>query len=219
MVSRLPGWLVGGYRPLLAALRLAARLAPELPVPVWAYLDLDRVCGQPETRRRFLTDPLGLRCYPLGFLAELVTADLAGMRDGSIRCPVLVVAARGDPLFSLAYTRRVFDQIVAPAKELLVFEVDRHLLFNECVQLVTDPLVDRIRGLVAVPGPRRWARDDEPTAGPRTPGPIMREAVVDDLPLIPMPSRQGLWPSPLPSRSSPARHSPCIDRRHVLADP
>ena len=58
---------------------------------------------------------------------------------------MLVIAATGDPLFSFGYTRRVFDQIVAPAKELLVFEVDRHLLFNECVQLVTDPLVDHIR--------------------------------------------------------------------------
>ena len=151
-VSRLPGWLVGAYRPLLATLRLAARLAPGLPVPFWVYLDLDRVCGQPETRRWFLTDPLGLRAYPLGFLAELVTADLSGMADGSIGCPVLVVAARGDPLFSLGYTRRVFDRIVAPAKELLVFEVDRHLLFNECVELVTGPLVDRIRRLVATSG-------------------------------------------------------------------
>jgi alpha-beta hydrolase superfamily lysophospholipase len=163
MVSRLPGWLVGGSRPLRAALRLAARLAPGLPVPLWAYLDLDRVCGQPKTRRRFLTDPLGLRCYPLGFLAELVTADLSGMRDGSIRCPVLVLAATGDPLFSLAYTRRVFDRIVAPAKELLVFEVDRHLLFNECVELVTDPLVDHIRRLVAVPEDRGGGHaGDEP---------------------------------------------------------
>jgi alpha-beta hydrolase superfamily lysophospholipase len=151
-VSRLPGWLVGGYRPLLAVLRLAARLAPGLPVPFWAYLDLDRICGQPETRRRFLTDPLGLRCYPLGFLAELLTAELSGMADGSIGCPVLVIAARGDPLFSLAYTRRVFDRIVAPTKELLVFNVDRHLLFNECVELVTDPLVDRIHRLAARSG-------------------------------------------------------------------
>ena len=59
---------------------------------------------------------------------------------------------RGDPLFSLGYNRRVFYRIVAPAKELLVFEVDRHLLFNECVELVTDPLVDRIHRLVAMPG-------------------------------------------------------------------
>jgi alpha-beta hydrolase superfamily lysophospholipase len=151
-ISRLPDWLVGAYRPLLATLQLAGRLAPGLPVPFWAYLDLDRVCSQPETRRRFPTDPLGLRAYPLGFLAELCTADLSGMADGRIGCPVLVIAGRGDPLFSLAYTRRVFDQIVAPTKELLVFEVDRHLLFNECVELVTDPLVDRIRRLLAMSG-------------------------------------------------------------------
>jgi hypothetical protein len=40
------------------------------------------------------------------------------MRDGSIRCPVLGIAGAGDPLFSFAYTRRVFDRIVAPSKEL-----------------------------------------------------------------------------------------------------
>jgi alpha-beta hydrolase superfamily lysophospholipase len=150
-ITRLPRWLIGAHRPLLAGLRLAARIAPGLPVPFWAYLELDRVCGQSETRRRFLTDPLSLRCYPLGFLAELLTADLSGMRNGSIACPVLVIASTGDPLFSFGYTRRVFDRIVAPVKELLVFKVDRHLLFNECVELVTDPLVDRIHHLVAVP--------------------------------------------------------------------
>jgi alpha-beta hydrolase superfamily lysophospholipase len=150
-ITRLPRWLVGAYRPLLTLLRLAGRVAPGLPVPFWAYLELDRVCGQPDTRTRFLTDPLSLRAYPLGFLAELSTAEVSGMADGSIGCPVLVIAASGDPLFSLGYTRRVFDRIVAPAKELLVFDVDRHLLFNECVELVTDPLVDSIRRLVAAP--------------------------------------------------------------------
>jgi hypothetical protein len=58
-----------------------------------------------------LTDPLSLRCYPLGFLDELCTVDVSGMRDGGIGCPVLVIAARGDPLFSFAYTRRVVDCI------------------------------------------------------------------------------------------------------------
>ena len=159
-VSRLPCWLIGAYRPLLATLRLAARIAPRLPVPFWAYLDLDRVCRQPQTRWQFLTDPLGLRSYPLAFLAELFTADLSGMRDGSIRCPVLVIAATGDQLFSFGYTRRVFERIVAPSKQLLVFDVDRHLLFNECVELVLDPLVDRIHELAtaqpaSVAGDRR----------------------------------------------------------------
>ena len=36
------------------------------------------------------------------------------MRHGSIRSPVLVIAGRGDRLFSFGYTRRVFDRIVAP---------------------------------------------------------------------------------------------------------
>jgi alpha-beta hydrolase superfamily lysophospholipase len=96
-ITRLPRRLVGVYRPLLALLGLAGRVAPGLPVPFWAYLDLDRVCGQPDTRTRFLTDPLSLRAYPLAFLAELSTADVSGMADGSIGCPVLVIAASGDP--------------------------------------------------------------------------------------------------------------------------
>ena len=106
----------------------------------------------------------------LGFLAELWTADLSGMGDGSIGCPVLVVAATGDPLFSLAYTGRVFDRIVAPTKELLVFEVGRHLLFNECVELVTGPLVDRIRRLVAMSGRAGVCHAADHMAAPR-PGP------------------------------------------------
>ena len=56
-----------GGRTAVTGIWLAARIAPGLPVPLWAYLNLGRVCGQPETRRRFLTDPLGLRAYPLAF--------------------------------------------------------------------------------------------------------------------------------------------------------
>jgi alpha-beta hydrolase superfamily lysophospholipase len=125
----------------------ADAVVPRLPVPLWAYLDLDRVCRLPQTRARLLADPSGSRAYPLGFLVGLLTADLSGLRDGSIPCPVLVIAATGDPLFSFGYTRRVYDRIVAPSKQLLVFDADRHLLFNECVELVLDPLVDRIRTL------------------------------------------------------------------------
>jgi alpha-beta hydrolase superfamily lysophospholipase len=146
-----PVALLGSSQGGILAMVVAARSRRLALVPLWACLDLDRVCGQPETRRRFETDLLSLRCYPLRFLDELSTADVSGMRDGSIGWPVLVIPARGDPLFSFAYTRRVLDRIVAPAKELLVFDVDRHLLFNECVELVTGPLVDRIRRLVAAP--------------------------------------------------------------------
>jgi len=71
------------------------------------------------------------------------------LRDGSIRCPVLVVAGRGDPLSPLGYTRQVFDEIVAPAKELLVVETDVHLLFVEALEATLPPLLQRLRALTA----------------------------------------------------------------------
>ena len=68
------------------------------PVPVGAYLDIRRVSCDQATLEYFDTDPPGRRSYPLGFMASPFTADLSGMRDGSITCPVTVIAGRGDPL-------------------------------------------------------------------------------------------------------------------------
>lgn len=147
LVSRLPRWLVRFHRPLRAALRVAARVAPRLPVPFQLYLDIDRVCREPWTKDQFLSDPLGLRSYPLAFMADLFTVDLRGMGDGSIRCPVIVVAGSGDPLFSLEYSRAVFERIVAPGKQLRVVETDHHLLFNECIDQVLGPVAADIDAL------------------------------------------------------------------------
>jgi len=143
-VSRFPRWLRPVYRPFARLLATAGQIAPALPVPFQAYLDLARVCREDWTAEAFLTDPLGLRSYPLGFLAELFTLDTTPMRDGSLGCPVVVVAATGDPLFSFDYTKLVFERLVAPSKELLVFELDHHLIFNECIDVVVDPLAERI---------------------------------------------------------------------------
>jgi pimeloyl-ACP methyl ester carboxylesterase len=112
---------------------------------------MDRVTRDPAYADFFWTDPLGLRSYPLGFLGSLVGADLSGMHDGSLRCPVLVVAGRGDPLFPLAYIRQVYDRIVAPAKELLVLDADVHLLFVEARDQTLPPLVERLRAFTAAP--------------------------------------------------------------------
>jgi pimeloyl-ACP methyl ester carboxylesterase len=129
-------------------LRAAARIAPLAPVPFGAYLDIRRVCREKSTVEYLYTDPLGRRSYPLRFLASLFTADLAGMRDGSITCAVTVIAARGDPLFPLAYIREVFARIVAPRKELLVVDSGVHLLFNEDLTTVLPPLLERLQAVV-----------------------------------------------------------------------
>ena len=117
-ITRFRRWLTRAYPAVLAAFRATARIAPSAPVPFGTYLDIRRVCRDQATAEYFFTDPLGRRSYPLRFMASLFTADLAGMGDGSITCPVTVIAGRGDPLFPLAYIREVFARVIAPHKEL-----------------------------------------------------------------------------------------------------
>jgi alpha-beta hydrolase superfamily lysophospholipase len=148
-VTRFPAWLGSGYRALRRLLSALGRAMPWLPVPVGAYLDLRRVCGDQTSLERFRTDPLALHRYPLGFLASLFTADLSGMTDGRIRCPVTVLAARGDPLFPTADARRLFERIEASSKRFVELDLDRHLIFNECIPQVLPPVVTELGALVA----------------------------------------------------------------------
>lgn len=152
-ITRWPGWPPRAYPAVLAATRVGGRLLPRVPVPFDAYLDMSRVARDPATAEYFYTDPLGLRAYPLRFMASLFAADLSGMADGSIRCPVTVVAGRGDPLFPLAYTEQVYGRIVAPSRELLVVESAVHLPFNEDLDAVLPPVLDRLTRLSSTGAP------------------------------------------------------------------
>jgi alpha-beta hydrolase superfamily lysophospholipase len=147
-VTRLPDCLATVRRPLLRLLALAAKVFPRLPVPIGAYLDLGKVCGDPQSLERFRTDPLALRAYPLGFIASLFTADLSGMTDGSIHCPVVVLAATGDPLFPTDDARRLYARIAAPAKRFVALDLDRHLIFNECIDDALPVVAAELRRLV-----------------------------------------------------------------------
>lgn len=140
-VTRAPTWLSPVYGALRRGIGVLGRVAPGTPVPFDAYLDTRRVCGNPEVIDRFHTDPLGLRSYPLGLLAEMMTNSL----PGPARCPVVVIAATGDPLFDMAYTRQVFRRIEAPHKELLVIDSDEHLIFTEALDVALPALVPRLR--------------------------------------------------------------------------
>jgi pimeloyl-ACP methyl ester carboxylesterase len=149
-VTRFPAWMARGHPAMMAAFRAGGRLLPRVPVPFGAYLDMARVTRDPVIAEYFSTDPLGLRTYPLRFMASLFGADLSGMSDGSIRCPVVVITGSGDPLFPMSYTRSVYGRIVAPSKELLVVDSDAHLLFNEDLDAVLPALLDRL----GLPAPR-----------------------------------------------------------------
>lgn len=151
-ITRFPRWLSRLYPGVVAAIRLAARAAPGLPVPFGAYLDIRRVCRDDQNAAYFYSDPLGRRSYPLRFMASLLTADMWDVRNGSIRCPVTVIASRGDPLFPLSYIREVFGQIAAPHKDLVVVESKAHLLFNEDLDAVLPVLLPRLHAVRALPG-------------------------------------------------------------------
>ena len=144
-VTRAPTWLSPVYGALRRGIGVLGRVAPGTPVPFDAYLETRRVCGNPEVINRFYTDPLGLRSYPLRLLAEMMTSEL----PGPARCPVVVIAATGDPLFDISYTRQVFQRIEAANKELLVIDSDEHLIFTEALDVVLPVRVPRLRAAAA----------------------------------------------------------------------
>lgn len=127
------GALAPLHRAVHTALAAAARLAPNAPVPIAAYLDPRRVFTTEWTRELFALDPLCRATYPLRFLADLVTVDTSALYDGRLRVPVTVLTARRDPLFPLADTRAALEAIRAPAKHLVVLDVACHLVLNEAL--------------------------------------------------------------------------------------
>jgi alpha-beta hydrolase superfamily lysophospholipase len=71
------------------------------------------------------------------------------MVDRSIRCPVVLIAASGDPLFPTPDARRLFERIAAPATRFVELDLDRHLIFNECLPQVSPSLFATIAALAA----------------------------------------------------------------------
>ena len=143
-VTRFPRFLKPFHRPLTSLMQLAARVAPGIQLPPSFYLDFDKVSKSKELVELFFSDPLSLTSYPLCFLASLFTADLKSVLDGSIKCPVVVIASTGDTLFPYDYCLEVYEKIAAPHKEMLVFDQPYHLIFNECPDRVIGPVVQKL---------------------------------------------------------------------------
>jgi alpha-beta hydrolase superfamily lysophospholipase len=144
-ITSFPHWLRPFRRVIVSAMNAAARLVPRLPVPIRFYLREERVFRTNWTREQYHRDSLKLSSYPLYFLASLFSADMRSLHSGQIRCTVVVIASTGDPLFPFDYIQRVYQQIKAPSKELLVFDLNYHLLFNECLEEVLPRLVETLK--------------------------------------------------------------------------
>ena len=123
----------------------AGKVMPSLPIPIGAYLDPSRVFGRPWTQELFRWDPLIRRSYPLGFVAELMSADTSGLFDGRLRVPVVVLTSRGDPLFPLDLTESTTRRIAAPQVNLIVLDTDCHLVLNEAVHLALPAVLSEMQ--------------------------------------------------------------------------
>jgi alpha-beta hydrolase superfamily lysophospholipase len=143
-ITRFPSWLEPYHKTILAGVKAAASVLPRQEIPLGFYLDDRRVFREEWSREQFNYDPLALRSYPLYFLSSLFCADMGFLTSGEISCPVVIVASTGDKLFPFDYVQRIYERIVAPDKEMLVFELDRHLIFNECVEEVLPTLCAKL---------------------------------------------------------------------------
>lgn len=139
------------HRPIHAVISAAARVAPDLPVPISAYLDPRRVFTTPAVAEQFLLDPLCLRSYPLRFLADLIGADTSALHDGRLHVPVTVLTASGDRLFPLAATRDAAAALRASAVRVVVLDAACHLVLNEALDVAGPAVLKALEALVAAP--------------------------------------------------------------------
>ena len=101
------------------------------------YLDVNKVFSEREWRDEFYRDPLGRTAYPVSFLSSLFATDMSALVDGSITCPVVALMSTGDPLFTLGYSRLVYERLVAPQKWLIELPASHHLILNERTEHIT----------------------------------------------------------------------------------
>ncbi|MBN1691568.1 MAG: alpha/beta fold hydrolase [Dehalococcoidia bacterium] len=144
-LTRFPRFLRHMQKQALWLVKAGGKILPGLQLPYNFYLEPERVTSSPELQRKIDHDTLFLRTYPLYFLATLFNADMSGICDGSIKCPVIAIVSSGEPLFSFDYTKLVFAKIKAPVKEMLVFDLPCHLILNECVDVVLEPIANKIK--------------------------------------------------------------------------
>ena len=103
---------------LLAAARTLARWVPRLPVCIPFYLEYERIVAG--GRSPFAPARHMRLSYPVSFVSSLFNADMsAACVEGGIRCPVMLMAARDDALFTPDLMQTMLDEVRAPLKKLI----------------------------------------------------------------------------------------------------
>jgi len=145
-VTIFPRFLASIYGPVRLFMRAGFSLFPRVSMPLGGYLDIDRITADPEVQRWVFTDPIGLTAYPFYFMKSLFFTDTSPITDGSIQCPVVVIASAGDKLFSKEYQAMAYEAVKAPKKEIMWLDEPCHLVMVEesSVVRVTGPIADKM---------------------------------------------------------------------------
>ena len=145
-VTVFPRFLASVYGPVRLFMRAGFTLLPRVQMPLGAYLDINRITTDTDIQQQVFTDPIGLTSYPFHFMKSLFFADTSPITDGSIACPMVVIASAGDKLFSKEYQALAYEKVKAPKKEILWLDEDCHLIMVEdaSVQRVIGPIAEKL---------------------------------------------------------------------------
>jgi lysophospholipase len=110
--------------------KIVSRLAPGLRQP--SGLRGEDMCHSPDVVARYDTDPLRFNHITVGWFVAIGRAqEELFARAPALRAPVYCIAAGDDRVVSLEATRRLFDRIGSPSKELEVRDGLFHEVLNE----------------------------------------------------------------------------------------
>lgn len=119
---------VAAHKLMIA--RVGARMAPRMLLD--NEINPSHLSRDPEVGRAYVADPLVNRKVSAKWLAEATRAmhEVAEWAP-RITTPMLVLHGTDDRLASVDATRRVFERIKSPDKELVIYPGFYHELFNE----------------------------------------------------------------------------------------
>jgi lysophospholipase len=110
--------------------RISARMAPRLRLD--NELDPATLSRDPEVGKAYAADPLVNRKISARWFAEATRAmQEVRMLASKITAPLLMLQGTGDKIVSPDATKKFFDLIGSPDKELEIYEGFYHELFNE----------------------------------------------------------------------------------------
>jgi len=110
-----------------------SHIMPEMPVPLWVYLDLK---AEPTkwgmNAKEFIKyDPLALKSISLRSLASLATSGPVKSIE-QITVPVMAIQAEYDEMFSVAFTESIYNRLTCD-KEMMVLLGRTHLVMTNDV--------------------------------------------------------------------------------------